>query len=394
MRSAEIERAIAATAAGELVIIVDHRENAQEGVLAMAAEKVMADKVAFMVRYTSGLVYLPMPGERLDELGILPASSTPTSSVDLVDTRGISAEDRARAIHALVDPATRPGDLKQPGHVFPVRYRQGGVLAWMTPMEAAADLARLAGSSPIAAVGEMVSDDGSAATTDHLLAFAEEHALTLITIRELAAYRWRNEKLVLRAVETTLPTDHGVFKAVGYQSQVDGSEHIALVYGNVAGAEDVLTRVHSRCLTGDVLGSRRCDCGPQLAASMARIAEEGAGIITYNETHEGRGIGLLEKLRAYRLQDEGRDTVDANLELGFPADGRHYGVEAQILTDLQVTSVRLMTNNPNKIRALQRYGIAVSGREPLVVGINGDNRAYMTAKVDRLGHLVGHTEIP
>ncbi|MDJ0663659.1 MAG: bifunctional 3,4-dihydroxy-2-butanone-4-phosphate synthase/GTP cyclohydrolase II [Acidimicrobiia bacterium] len=403
MKTATVEEAIATIAAGEFVLVVDDENRENEGDLIIAAEKVSPEKVAFMVRHTSGLICLPTTGERLDELGLplMVIDNTEqhrtafTISVDVAGktTTGISARDRAATILAVVDPETRPQDLTRPGHMFPLRSEDGGVLARPGHTEAAVDLARLAGLYPAGVVCEVVKEDGSMARADYLEALATRYQIPLITIKDLITYRWRNEALVSREVETLLPTDHGDFRAFGYQSLIDGSEHIALVFGDVDGATDVLTRIHSRCLTGDVLGSRRCDCGPQLRASMGRIAEAGAGVLTYNETHEGRGIGLLEKLRAYRLQDEGRDTVDANLELGFPADARHYAVEAQILSDLKVGSVRLMTNNPQKIEAIERLGIEVAGREALVAGVNGDNKAYMTAKVDRLGHLVGHTEI-
>ncbi len=403
MKTASIETAIEAIAAGEFVLVVDDESRENEGDLIIAAEKVTPEKIAFMVRHTSGLICLPTTGERLDELGLplMVLENTDshktafTVSVDAVGktTTGISAADRATSILAMVDPDTRPRDLARPGHIFPLRYREGGVLIRPGHTEAAVDLARLAGLFPAGVLCEVVRDDGAMARGEYLAKFAEDHDIPLVTIEDLVTYRWRNEALVTREVETSLPTDQGTFKAFGYKSQVDGSEHIALVYGDVAGAEGVLTRVHSRCFTGDVLGSRRCDCGPQLHAAMARIAEVGAGIITYNEAHEGRGIGLLYKLRAYKLQDEGRDTVDANLELGFPADSRHYAVEAQILNDLKVSSVNLLTNNPDKIASLKSLGIDVVGREPLVVGLNGDNKAYMATKVDRLGHLVGHREI-
>jgi 3,4-dihydroxy 2-butanone 4-phosphate synthase/GTP cyclohydrolase II len=402
VNTATVEEALAAIAAGEFVLVVDDEDRENEGDLIIAAEKVTADKVAFMVRHTSGLICLPTTGARLDEVGLplMVLENTDshktafTISVDAVGktTTGISAGDRAATIRAMVNPETGPRDLTRPGHIFPLRYREGGVLVRAGHTEAAVDLARLAGLFPAGVLCEVVRDDGSMARGDYLEEFAAKHEIPLITIEDLVTYRWRNEALVTREVETTLPTEHGTFRALGYRSTVDGTEHIALVHGDVAGADQVLTRIHSRCLTGDVLGSRRCDCGPQLAASMAKIAEAGAGIITYNESHEGRGIGLLFKLRAYKLQDEGRDTVDANLELGFPADARHYAVEAQILNDLKVSSVRLMTNNPNKIQSLQDLGVEVVGREPLVAGLNGDNEAYMAAKADRLGHLVGHAE--
>ena len=403
MNTATVDEAIAAIAAGEFVLVVDDENRENEGDLIIAAEKVTPDRVAFMVRHTSGLICLPTTGDRLDELGLplMVLENTDshktafTVSVDAVGktTTGISARDRAATILAMVDPETGPRDLARPGHIFPLRYRDGGVLTRPGHTEAAVDLARLAGLFPAGVLCEVVKEDGSMARADYLEKFAQEQQIPLITIEDLVTYRWRNEALVSREVVTTLPTDHGEFTAYGYRSSVDGSEHIALVYGNVAGSEEVLTRIHSRCLTGDVLGSRRCDCGPQLAASMARVAEAGCGIITYNDSHEGRGIGLLYKLQAYTLQDEGRDTVDANLELGFPADARHYAVEAQILHDLKVSSVRLMTNNPSKIHSLEHLGVEVAGREALIAGVNGDNMAYMNAKADRLGHLVGHREI-
>jgi len=255
------------------------------------------------------------------------------------------------------------------------------------------DLARLAGLFPAGVLCEVVNDDGGMTRGSELEEFAEAHDIPLISIEDPINYRWRTEALVTREAETTLPTDHGTFRAFGYRSHVDGTEHVALVYGDVAGADGVLTRIHSRCLTGDVFHSRRCDCGPQLDAAMAKIVQEGAGIVTYNEAHEGRGIGLVAKLSAYQLQDEGRDTVDANLELGLPVDARHYAVEAQILHDLKVSSVRLMTNNPVKIASLRKFAVDVVEREPLVAGVNGHNKAYMAAKVDRLGHLVGRQEI-
>ncbi len=403
MKRATIEEALAAVAAGQFVLVIDDEDRENEGDLIIAAEKVTAEQVAFMVRHTSGLICLPTIGDRLDELGLplMVLENTDshktafTVSVDAVGetTTGISAADRTATIHAMVDPKTGPRDLTRPGHIFPLRYHEGGVLVRPGHTEAAVDLARLAGLFPAGVLCEVVADDGSMARGEYLAAFAKQHSIPLITIEDLVAYRWRNEALVVREVETVLPTVHGSFKAYGYRSVVDESEHIALVFGDVTGRESVLTRVHSRCLTGDVLGSRRCDCGPQLEASMAMIAAEGAGVVTYNESHEGRGIGLLSKLRAYHLQDEGRDTVDANLDQGLPADARHYGIEGQILHDLKVSSVRLMTNNPDKIEALEDLGVEVESREPLVAGLNGDNQVYMATKVDRLGHLFGHAEV-
>jgi 3,4-dihydroxy 2-butanone 4-phosphate synthase / GTP cyclohydrolase II len=403
VKTATIDEALAAVAAGEFVLVVDDEDRENEGDLIIAAEKVTPDKLAFMIRHTSGLICLPTTGARLDELELplMVLENTDshrtafTVSVDAVGqtTTGISAADRAATIKAFVDPDIRPKDLARPGHIFPLRYREGGVLVRPGHTEAAVDLARLAGLYPAGVLCELVLDKGGMARGADLEAFADEHGIVLVTIEQLIEYRWRNEAIVTREVETTLPTEHGVFRAIGYRSQVDGSEYIALVCGDVAGRDNVLTRVHSRCLTGDVFGSRRCDCGPQLETAMARIAAEGAGIVTYNDTHEGRGIGMLGKLNAYKLQDEGRDTVDANLELGFPADARHYSVEAQILGDLKVSSVRLMTNNPAKIEALQRLGVDVAERVPLVAGVNGHNRSYMAAKANRLGHMVGEEEI-
>lgn len=399
MTKATIATALAAMVSGEFVLVVDE---AGQGQLIIAAEKATTETVAFMVRHTNGLICVPMTGERLDQLGIsLTGSGSAatdhgalTDSLDAADrtTTGSTAKDRAATIRTLVDPATRPQDLVRPGHIFPVRYRPGGVLTSSVPAQAAVDLARLAALEPAAALSEVVRDDGSTAQFGELETFAAKHGIPMITIADLIEHRWQSETLVVREVETTLPTAHGVFNAFGYRSTVDDSEHVALVFGDVAGKADVLTRMHSRCLTGDVLGSRRCDCGPQLEASMAKVTKAGAGIITYNEAHEGRGIGLLAKLNAYRLQDEGKDTVDANLEQGFPIDARHYGIEAQILRDLGVSSVQLLTNNPLKIEALQSLGIEVGGRVSLVAGLNGDNEAYMATKVNRLGHMVGHVD--
>jgi 3,4-dihydroxy 2-butanone 4-phosphate synthase/GTP cyclohydrolase II len=403
VKKASVDEALAAIADGEFVLVMDDEDRENEGDLIIAAEKVSAAKIAFMVRHTSGVICLPTTGERLDQLGLplMVLENTDshktafTVSVDAVSetTTGISAADRARTILTVINPETSPRDLARPGHVFPLRYREGGVLTRPGHTEAAVDLARLAGLLPAGVLCEVVREDGAMARGQELSAFAAKHGIPLITIADLVKFRWQREALVSREVETTLPTEHGVFKAYGYRSAVDGSEHIALVRGDVAGREGVLTRIHSRCLTGDVLGSRRCDCGPQLDASMAKVAAEGVGVITYNETHEGRGIGLLAKLHAYRLQDEGKDTVDANLELGLPADARHYGVEAQILHDLKVSSVRLMTNNPDKISALEQFGIDVRQRVPLIAGINGDNAAYIAAKAGRLGHMVGDGDI-
>ncbi len=396
MSKATIDEAIAAIARGEFVLAVDDEERENEGDLILAAEKVTAEKIAFMVRHTSGLICLPAEGSRLDELGLplMVMENTDshktafTVSIDYTHgtTTGISAADRATTIRAVADPGTRPTDLARPGHVFPLRYCSGGVLVRPGHTEAGVDLARLAGLFPAAALCEVVTGDGSMASGAELRHFADKHQIPLITIEDLVAYRWRTEALVAREVDTRIPTVHGEFRAVGFRSLVDGSEHIALVMGDVAGRSGVLTRVHSQCVTGDVLGSQRCDCGTQLEEAMRRIADEGLGVVVYDRTHEGRGIGLLAKLRAYRLQDEGLDTVDANLELGYPADARHYGVDAQILGELKVSSIRLLTNNPNKISQLEALGVDVQARVPHVVGANRHNRVYLQTKIDRLGH--------
>jgi 3,4-dihydroxy 2-butanone 4-phosphate synthase/GTP cyclohydrolase II len=377
--------------------VVDDEDRENEGDLIVAAEKVTPQHIAFMVRYTSGLICLPMTAERLDELGLplMVMENTDshktafTVSIDVADgtTTGISAEDRANTIRAAVDRSNHAADFHRPGHVFPLRYQPGGVLVRPGHTEAAVDLATLAGLAPAGVLCEVVNDDGSMAKGERLQSFSEEHGIPVITIADLVAYRWRTEALVSRESEATIPTELGVFIAVGYRAIDTGSEHVALVLGDVSGKEGVLTRVHSVCLTGDVFGSQRCDCGIQLRESMRQIAEEGRGVIVYNPTHEGRGIGLVEKLAAYRLQEEGLDTVEANRQIGHPPDKRHYGVDAQILHDLKVASVRLLTNNPEKIEQLAAFGIEVSERVPLWVGENRHNRFYLRTKAEKLGHL-------
>jgi 3,4-dihydroxy 2-butanone 4-phosphate synthase/GTP cyclohydrolase II len=313
-----------------------------------------------------------------------------TVSVDAIagTTTGISATDRAATIRAVVDPDTKPTDLARPGHVFPLRYRPGGVLVRPGHTEAAVDLARLAGQYPAGVLCELVNDDGTMARGEDLTRFAAEHGIVMITIGDLVTYRWRHEALVTRQATASIPTGWGTFDAVGYRSTIDGSEHVALVRGDVAGKRQVLTRIHSECLTGDVFGSDRCDCGRQLAAAMEQIARDGEGVIVYNRRHEGRGIGLLDKLEAYRLQDEGLDTVEANLHLGFPADARHYGIDAQILQDLKVDSVRLLTNNPDKIRQLEELGIDVDERVPHEVATSPHSQGYLATKARKLGHYL------
>ncbi|MGW5363957.1 bifunctional 3,4-dihydroxy-2-butanone-4-phosphate synthase/GTP cyclohydrolase II [Actinopolymorpha pittospori] len=395
-----IERAVADLAAGRPVVVVDDEERENEGDLIFPAAAVTPELVAFMVRYSSGVLCVSLEGSELDRRGI-GAMTTQNKesmrtafavSVDAAQgvTTGISAADRARTIQVLADPNAHPDDLVQPGHVFPLRYRPGGVLVRPGHTEAAVDLARLAGWAPVGVLAELVDDDGSMLRGKHLRAFADEHDLALISIAELIRYRRQHDRLVERVVETRLPTAHGDFRAIGYRSLVDGSEHVALVRGDVAAAagSDVLVRLHSECLTGDAFGSLRCDCGPQLDQSLAAVATAGTGVVVYLRGHEGRGIGLVAKLSAYALQDVGHDTVEANLALGLPADARDYWVGAQILADLKVSHVRLLTNNPAKRVGLEGYGVTVSDTVPLMVPPNGENARYLATKRDRLGHVL------
>jgi 3,4-dihydroxy 2-butanone 4-phosphate synthase/GTP cyclohydrolase II len=398
LTSTRVETAIAAIANGEFVVVLDHEDRENEGDLIMAAELVTPEAIAFMVRYTSGLVCVGMAGERLDELDIplmvqggTEAKGTAfTVSVDVRagTTTGISAADRAATVRALVDPASAPGDFARPGHVFPLRARPGGVLRRPGHTEAAVDLASLAGLSPAGVLCELVRPDGEMARGSDLAAFAAEHGLAIVTVDELIAYRRRREQLVLRRSSATLPTPYGPFTVHAYESMVDGVEHLALVRGDVSGVDPVLARVHSECLTGDVFGSCRCDCGPQLELALANIAEAGRGVVVYLMGHEGRGIGLAAKIEAYRLQDGGLDTVEANLAQGLPVDDRDYGVGAHILGDLGVGAVRLMTNNPAKIEGLAGYGFDITERVPLIVEPTTANGAYLSAKRRKLGHLL------
>ncbi len=391
-----IERAIADVAAGRAVVVVDDEARENEGDLVAAAATLTPELAAFMVRHTSGVVCAPMAAADLDRLNLPPMTAVNEDrkgtayavSVDVregIDT-GISAADRARTIRHLADPRTGPGDLTRPGHVFPLRANPAGVLGRPGHTEAAVDLARLAGLAPAGAIAEVVNDDGTMARLPDLRLFADEHGLALVSIADLIAYRSRTELLVERVTETRLPTRHGGFRALGYRSTVDGSEHLALVMGAVDNGEPLLVRVHSECLTGDVLGSLRCDCGPQLDDALAAVAAAGRGVVVYLRGHEGRGIGLLAKIAAYELQDQGRDTVDANLDLGFPVDSRDFGVGAQILRDLGVGPVLLMTNNPAKVAGLRALGVDVVNRVPLPVHVTRDNAAYLRTKRDRLGH--------
>jgi 3,4-dihydroxy 2-butanone 4-phosphate synthase/GTP cyclohydrolase II len=394
-----VDDAIAAIARGEFVVVVDDADRENEGDLIIAAEKITPDAIAFMVRHTSGVICLPVVGPRLDELRIplMVADNTEsqrtafTVSVDVKTgtTTGISAADRAATIRAVIDPTSSPDDFNRPGHIFPLRYREGGVLKRAGHTEAAVDLARLAGLYPAGVLCEIVNnDDGTMARVPDLERFAAEHNLVLLSIADLVRYRRQREKLIKRVSEARIPSPVGEFTAYAYLSILDGTEHLALVKGDVAGQSDVLVRVHSECLTGDVFGSLRCDCGTQLEAAMQRIADEGRGVIVYLRGHEGRGIGIAHKLRAYQLQEQGRDTVEANVELGFPADSREYGIGAQILVDLGITTMRLMTNNPAKYGGLGGYNLEIVERVPLVSTPNHENIRYLQAKAAKLGHLL------
>ncbi len=396
MSVATINEAIEAIANGEFVVVVDDEDRENEGDLIIAGDAMTPEKMGFMVRYTSGVVCLAAEGTRLDELRLPPMVTHNTESLRTAftisidsthgTTTGISAADRSATVRAFCDPTTSEGDFNRPGHIFPLRYHPGGVLRRAGHTEAAVDLARLAGRYPAGVLCEMVHDDGSVMRLQELERFAKEHDLKLITIADLIAYRRAAERVVRRMSEARIPTEYGDFRAVGYESLVDGREHVALVMGDVAGKKDVLTRVHSECLTGDVFGSKRCDCGYQLDDALRLIAEEGNGVLLYIRGHEGRGIGLMHKLQAYALQDDGRDTVQANVDLGFPPDARDYGVGAEILTDLGLTSLRLMTNNPIKRAGIEGYGLSISERVPLQTAPTNENRAYLQTKAAKLGH--------
>jgi 3,4-dihydroxy 2-butanone 4-phosphate synthase/GTP cyclohydrolase II len=393
---APIELALADFAAGRPLVVVDDADRENEGDLIFAAERATADLVTFMIRDCGGLVCVPMTGPDLDRLALNqmvnqntdPMSTAFTVSVDARDgvSTGISAADRARTISLLADPASTAQDIVRPGHVFPLRARPGGVLRRAGHTEAAVDLARLAGLRPAGAICEIMNADGTLARLPELAVFGARHSIRLISIADLIAYRRRTEKQVERVAEVRMPLRQGDFTAVGYRSLLDGSEHIALALGDLSGGEDVLVRVHSECLTGDAFASLRCDCGPQLGAALDAVAAEGRGIVLYMRGQEGRGIGLLHKLQAYRLQDHGADTVEANLRLGLPADARDYGTGAQILVDLGVRTMRLLTNNPAKRAGLEGYGLSIVGRVPLPVHANHHNLRYLRVKRDQMGH--------
>jgi 3,4-dihydroxy 2-butanone 4-phosphate synthase/GTP cyclohydrolase II len=393
-----IEEAVEAFAAGRPVVVVDDEDRENEGDLMFAAEKATTELMAFMVRHTSGFVCAPLTEEDADRLDLPPMYVTNqdrrgtayTVTVDAREgiTTGISAAERAHTVRLLADPATGPADLARPGHVVPLRAKAGGVLRRPGHTEAAIDLARLAGLHPAGVLCELVNDDGTMMRLPDLRRFTAEHGLVLVTIADLIAYRLRTERQVERAAEARIPTEFGDFTAIGYRALATGAEHIAFVHGEIGDGEEVLVRVHSECLTGDVFASLRCDCGPQLRAAMRRVAEEGRGVVLYVRGHEGRGIGLMHKLQAYQLQDQGRDTVEANLELGLPADARDYGTGAQILVDLGIRTMRLLTNNPAKRAGLEGYGLAIVGREPLPVRPHPENVRYLRTKRDRMGHLL------
>ncbi|MEU9536226.1 bifunctional 3,4-dihydroxy-2-butanone-4-phosphate synthase/GTP cyclohydrolase II [Streptomyces sp. NPDC048213] len=393
-----VEQAVRDIAAGRPVVVVDDQDRENEGDLVIAAEKATPEIIAFMMSECRGLICAPMESDELERLELPQMVDHNTESMKTAFTvsvdasaahgvsTGISAADRATTLRLLAGGTSGPGDFVRPGHIFPLRARSGGVLVRNGHTEAAVDLARLAGLRPAGAIVEIAGEDGVMLRLPQLVPFARKHGLTIISIEDLIAYRRSNEPTVRREAEVRLPTRFGAFTAYGYRSTVDGVEHVALVHGDLGDGEDVLVRVHSECLTGDIFASERCDCGPQLHASMERITDEGRGVVVYLRGHEGRGIGLLSKLRAYELQERGVDTLDANLELGLPADARDYAAGAQILKDLGVHSLRLMTNNPDKTAAITRHGLTVTGREPMPVQAGEHNLRYLRTKRDRMGH--------
>lgn len=395
---ASIEDAVDAIGRGEIIVVVDDEDRENEGDLIMAAEHATPEKITFFVRHTSGVICVPLTGDRLDELDIplMVRENTEshrtafTYSVDYIHgtSTGISAADRAATIRALTDPATRPADLARPGHIFPLRYAEGGVLKRAGHTEAAVDLARMAGCYPAGVLCEIVKDDGSMARVPDLVEFCAEHGLLMISIAQLIRYRRQKERLVRRIAEARIPTDWGEFTCYVYESVLDGEQHVAMVRGAVQGEQNVLVRVHSECLTGDVFGSMRCDCGVQLAGAMARIAEEDLGVLVYLRGHEGRGIGLGHKIRAYNLQEQGLDTIQANEALGLPVDSREYGIGAQILNDLGITTMRLITNNPSKYGGLEGFGLQITGRVALPVKVHPENEGYLRTKKTQMGHLI------
>ena len=398
-----IEEAIDEIRRGRMVVVCDDETRENEGDLTIAAQFATPEAINFMAKEGRGLICLTLTGERCDELGLdlmaakneAPLQTAFTVSIEAAEgvSTGISAHDRARTVQVAIDPHSRPENLRQPGHIFPLKAKEGGVLERTGHTEASIDLARLAGLIPAGVICEIMNEDGTMARVPDLAPYCERHGLKMITVADLIAYRRRTERLVERVVATKLPTAYGEFTAVGYRALLDDKHHVAMVKGNVAGAEDVLVRVHSECLTGDVFHSLRCDCGEQLEAALAMIEKEGSGVLLYL-SQEGRGIGLLNKLRAYKLQEEGLDTVDANLKLGLPADLRDYGIGAQILVDLGLSSIRILTNNPKKIHGLEGYGLSVSEQVPIQSVPNSHNEEYLNAKRDSMGHVLHHQGLP
>jgi 3,4-dihydroxy 2-butanone 4-phosphate synthase / GTP cyclohydrolase II len=396
---ATIEEAIEDLRQGKMIVVCDDETRENEGDLTMAAQFVTPEAINFMRKEAGGLICLALTPDRCDELGLDLMAAKNESAFETAFTvsiearsgvsTGISAADRAHTIQVAIDPETSPRELVQPGHVFPLKARAGGVLERVGQTEAAVDLTRAAGLIPAGVICEIMNDDGTMARVPDLAVYCEHHGLKMVTVADLVAYRRRTEKLVERVVSTALPTSFGEFTAYGYRSLVDNKHHVALVKGEIEGTEDVLVRVHSECLTGDVFHSLRCDCGEQLESALSMIEREGRGVLLYL-SQEGRGIGLLNKLRAYKLQEEGLDTVDANLRLGLPADLRDYGIGAQILVDLGLTSIRILTNNPKKISGLAGYGLSVTDQIPIQHVANPHNQAYLRAKRDKLGHTLHH----
>jgi 3,4-dihydroxy 2-butanone 4-phosphate synthase / GTP cyclohydrolase II len=394
-----IEEALEDIRAGKMVVVCDAEERENEGDLVLAAQFATPETINFMAKHARGLICLALTPERCNELGLdlMPAKNEPdletafTVSIDAREgvTTGISADDRARTVQVAIDPRSQAEDLNHRGHIFPLKAKEGGVLERSGHTEAAVDLARIAGLNPSGVICEILNEDGTMARVPDLERYSAEHGLKMVTVADLIAYRREKDKLVERVVEARLPTAFGEFDVVGFRSLVDEKHHVAMVKGDISGAEDVLVRVHSECLTGDVFHSLRCDCGQQLEDALARIEDEGQGVLLYL-AQEGRGIGLLNKLRAYKLQEEGLDTVDANIELGLPADLRDYGIGAQILVDLGLTSIRLLTNNPKKIVGLEGYGLQVTDQVPIEHPPGDHNRAYLRAKQARMGHLLHH----